>query len=43
VLGNCGVTNKIAGARSPVMTWWVDEFGCVYARAREEMIRKYWR
>jgi len=42
VLGNCGLTNQVAGARSPAMTW-VEGFDWFYSRAREEMVGKHWR
>jgi hypothetical protein len=41
VFGNCGVTNQAAGARSAVMTCWIEGFGWVDARAREEKFKKH--
>jgi hypothetical protein len=38
VLGNCGVTNQAAGARISAMTCWVEGFGWVDAREREEKV-----
>jgi len=38
VLGNCGVTNQAAGARSAAMTCWVEVIGCVDSQAREEKV-----
>ena len=41
MLGNCGVTNHVAGARSAAMTCWVERFGWVDARAREEKVKNF--
>ena len=43
MLGNCGVTNQAAGARSVAMTCWVEGFGRDDARTREEKVKKLWR
>ena len=43
MLGNCGVTNQVAVARSADMMCWAEGFGCVDARARDENVKKQWR
>jgi hypothetical protein len=43
VLGNCGVTNQVAGAQSAAMMCWCEGYGWDDAMAREEKFKNHCR